>query len=67
MPTTTEVDTKPLLHKREIAAMRLGISLRTLDDLIASRQLASIKIKKRRLISEEAIQAFIRRAEKSAR
>jgi excisionase family DNA binding protein len=67
METQTAELTRPLLHKREIAALRLGISLRTLDDLIASRQIASVKIKKRRLVSEEAIQAFIHKAEKSKR
>jgi excisionase family DNA binding protein len=59
--------TKPLLHKREIAALRMGISLRTLDELIATKELPSVKIKKRRLISEEAIQNFIHKAEKSKR
>ncbi len=59
--------TKPLLHKREVAAQRLGVSLRTLDDLIATKQLLSVKIRKRRLISEEAIQKFIRKAEKEDR
>jgi excisionase family DNA binding protein len=52
-----------LLLKREFAAMRLGISLRTLDMLISTRQLKSVKIGKRRLITEASIQDFIRRAE----
>jgi excisionase family DNA binding protein len=56
---------KPLLHRREIAALRLGVSLRLLDELLATKQLVSVKIGKRRLVSEEAIQAFFRRAEKS--
>jgi excisionase family DNA binding protein len=55
---------KPLLHRREIAALRLGVSLRLLDQLLATRQLASVKIGKRRLVSEQAIQDFIRKAEK---
>ena len=63
MSSITDVDGKPLLHRREIAASRLGISLRLLDELISSKQLASVKIRKRRLISEEAIQNFIRKAE----
>ena len=58
---------KPLLHRREIAALRMGIGLRTLDELLATKQLASVKIGKRRLISEEAIQRFIAKAEKSGR
>jgi excisionase family DNA binding protein len=59
-----EISTKPLLHRREIAALRLGISLRTLDELLATRQLASVRIGKRRLVSENAIQAFIQKSEK---
>lgn len=58
---------KPLLYKREIAAMRLGISLRSLDDLIATRAIASVRIGKRRLVSEDAIQAFIKKAERAKR
>ncbi len=61
---TQTSETKPLLLKREHAAMRLGVSLRTLDELIASKALASIKIRKRRLISERAIEDFIHKAEK---
>lgn len=62
-----ELDTKPLLHRREIAAFRLGIGLRTLDELMATRQIASVKIGKRRLISEEAIQKFIKKSEHAAK
>ena len=53
----------PLLMKREIAALKLGISLRTLDALIAARQIKSVKIGKRRLVSEASIADFIRKAE----
>lgn len=64
----TGVETqKPLLHRREIAALRMGISLRMLDELIATKELSSVKIGKRRLVSEEAIQNFIRKAERSKR
>jgi len=60
---------KPLLHRRETAALRLGVSLRTLDELLATKQLKCVKVGKTRsrrprcLISEEAIQDFIRKAE----
>jgi excisionase family DNA binding protein len=53
----------PLLLKRELAALRLGISLRMLDALIAARQIRSVKIGKRRLVSEASILDFVRRAE----
>lgn len=62
-----EIQTKPLLHRREIAALRLGIGLRTLDELVAMKKLSSVKIGKRRLISENAIEEFIRKAEKAAK
>jgi excisionase family DNA binding protein len=62
-----DVQTRSLLHRREIAALRLGIGLRTLDELLATKQLASVKIGKRRLVSEDAIQTFIRKAERAAK
>jgi excisionase family DNA binding protein len=62
MPEIT-VSGKPLL-RREVAALRLNISLRLLDELLATRQLTSVKIGKRRLITEEALAAFIRKSEK---
>lgn len=64
MAVEVEKATQTLLYKRETAAARLGISLRTLDELLATKKLRSVKIRKRRLISEEAIQSFIRQAEK---
>jgi excisionase family DNA binding protein len=61
---TTDIQTKPLLYGRLQAAARLNVSVRTLDDLLATKQLRSVKIGKRRLVSEDAIQAFIRKSEK---
>jgi len=60
----TQIEVKPLLYRREIAAMRLGVSLRTLDELLARKELASVRVGKRRLVSEEAILAFIKKREK---
>jgi len=60
----TQMEVKPLLYRREIAAMRLGVSLRTLDELLARKELASVKVGKRRLVSEEAIQSFVKKREK---
>jgi excisionase family DNA binding protein len=63
-----KMETKsPRLHRREEAAKLLAISLRGLDELVATKQLASLKIGKRRLISENAIHGFIRRQENAAR
>jgi excisionase family DNA binding protein len=55
----------PLLHRRIHAAQRLGISVRLLDTLLAERELRSLKVGRRRLVSEEAIQEFIRKRERS--
>ena len=62
-----DVQTKPLLYGRQQAAARLGVSVRTMDELILSRQIGSVKIGKRRLVSEDAIQLFIKKSEKAAR
>jgi len=61
---SAEIQSKPLLYARLQAAARLGVSVRTLDELLATNQLRSVKIGKRRLVSEEAILDFIRKAEK---
>lgn len=55
----------PLLHRRINAAQRLGISVRLLDSLLAERVLKSVKVGRRRLVSESAIEEFIRKREKS--
>ena len=59
-----EVVVAPLLHRRINAAQRLGISVRLLDSLLAERALRSLKVGRRRLVSEEAIQDYIRKREK---
>jgi excisionase family DNA binding protein len=56
-----------IVHRRERVAQRLDISLREVDRLIATKQIASLKIGKRRLVSETAIQAFVRKREAAAR
>ncbi len=54
------------LHERPTVADRLKISLRKLDYLISAREIKTIKIGKRRLISESAIADFIRKGERAA-
>lgn len=51
---------KILLSRREAAAY-LGISLRTLDSLLAARELASRRIGRRRLIERRLLEHFARR------
>jgi excisionase family DNA binding protein len=63
----TETQDGPLLHKRETAALRLGISLRKLDELVAAREIPSVKIGKRRLVSESALQHFVKKSENKSR
>jgi excisionase family DNA binding protein len=55
------------LYNRMEAAQLLSISLRKIDDLMATKQLASVRIGKRRLISAEAVQKFIRKMELATR
>ena len=69
METTTTMAAKPApqLLTREQVAQRLGVSLRTADSLILSRAIASLKIGKKRLVSESALSAFIKKHEQAAR
>jgi excisionase family DNA binding protein len=60
-----EVVVAPLLHRRINAAQRLGISVRLLDSLLAERALRSLKVGRRRLVSEESLLEFIKKREKS--
>jgi excisionase family DNA binding protein len=62
-----ETQDKPLLHKRENGAARLGISLRKFDELVATGELPSVKIGKRRLVSENALLNFIKKHETKSR
>ena len=57
----------PQLLTREQVAQRLSVSLRTADALILSRQIASLKIGKKRLVSETALAAFIKKQENAAK
>jgi excisionase family DNA binding protein len=52
---------------RDEVARRLGLSLRTTDTLILSGQIKSFKVGKKRLVTEEALSAYIRGREKVAR
>jgi excisionase family DNA binding protein len=62
-----ETRTAPQLYRREKVAEKLGISLRAADELILTGQLPSLKIGKRRLVSETALAAFIRKRESVAK
>jgi excisionase family DNA binding protein len=60
-----EVKPTPLLHHRKNAAVRIGISVRLLDRLLAERVLKSVRVGRRRLISESALQSYIKAQERS--
>jgi excisionase family DNA binding protein len=60
-----EVKLMPLLHHRKNAARILGVSIRLLDRLLAERELKSVRVGRRRLISESALQNYIRARERS--
>jgi len=51
------------LHRIEKVAERFGISVRQVYRLVDSKELGSLKIGKRRLVSEESISKFIKRKE----
>jgi excisionase family DNA binding protein len=55
------------LLTREQFAQRIAVSLRKADELILTKQIASLKIGRRRLVSELALAAFIRKQEAAAR
>jgi len=62
-----ETKPAPQLYRREEVAKKLGICLRAADELIMTKQLPSLKIGKRRLVSETALAAFIKKMEIAAR
>ena len=51
----------------ETTAKTLSISQRQLHRLIAGREIASLKVGRRRLVTREAIKDFIRRSKTIAR
>jgi hypothetical protein len=55
-----EICERPLLYHRSKAACMLGISVRSLDYLIANKKIRSQKIAKRVLIHEKELQRFAR-------
>ena len=56
----------PLCHSPDRAGLRLGISTRAIYAHIASGELRSFKIGKRRLVTETECRAFIARREAEA-
>jgi excisionase family DNA binding protein len=58
--------TPPTLHPIEYAGNRLGVGRSTVFELMASGQLRSVKVGRRRLISEAAIVEFIEKLEAGA-
>jgi excisionase family DNA binding protein len=61
MITQTEHHTPPILVTQSRAAELLGVSTRTVQNLIATKELPSRKIGRRRLIPYSALQALARR------
>jgi excisionase family DNA binding protein len=51
---------QPLLISKKEAAGALGLSLRTIDAMIARKELASITVGKRRLVKFASVIAFTR-------
>lgn len=57
---------KPLMYSRQGAAGMLGFSLSKVEDLIASGQLRSVKVGKRRMITTAHLEAFVAQLEAEA-
>jgi excisionase family DNA binding protein len=53
----------PQLHPLETVTARLGVGRSTVFDLIGSGQLRSVKVGRRRLVSESALVEFINQLE----
>ncbi len=66
METTITAKAAPQCMGRETVAQRLGVSLRTADALILSRQIKSFKVGKKRLVTEKALAEFIQKREAAA-
>jgi excisionase family DNA binding protein len=64
--TPTVTKQAPQCLGREEFARRLGVSLRTADALILSKQIKSLKVGKKRLVTEDALAEFIRKREAAA-
>ena len=65
--TNMEKQLAPQLYGRTRLPEKLGISQRAADELIATKKIASLKIGRRRLVTEEAIAKFIHEQERAAR
>ena len=62
----TQTNLAPLAHSPDRAGVRLGISTRAVYEHIASGELRSFKVGKRRLVTDTECQAFIARREAEA-
>ena len=62
----TQTNLDPLAHSPDRAGVRLGISTRAVYEHIASGELRSFKVGKRRLVTDSECQAFIARREAEA-
>lgn len=57
---------QPLAHSPDSAAQRLGVSTRSVYNLIATGELKSFKIGKRRLITDPELQRLVERKQQAA-
>lgn len=61
------METNTKVFRREELAQVLKISQRKCDELILAKEIKSFKVGKRRLISESAVTAYIKKQELLAR
>jgi excisionase family DNA binding protein len=56
-----EMQNKPLLSSKQRVAEQLGVSVRTIDYLIASGELPTVRIGRRRMVVTKSLDNFCRR------
>jgi excisionase family DNA binding protein len=61
-----DVPADALAYSVDDGAERLGVGATTFEDLIASGQIKTFKVGRRRLVSRQALEKFIARQERAA-
>jgi excisionase family DNA binding protein len=58
----TASEQQPLLFGKKIAAIKLGVCVRSVDNLIRRGEIVSVLVGRRRLIPAAALENFIKKA-----
>jgi excisionase family DNA binding protein len=55
-----------LFHSREETATLLGVSVRTVDDMVKKGEIESLKLRGRRLVPRSAIEGYLQQVNKAS-